>query len=76
MNERRATLRRIRALPFDSDRERARSLLRTAIMSRLEKLNTRASPAVVGDRRGLAVEIVETLCEPQYSEALYVLSGQ
>jgi hypothetical protein len=61
-------------LNFGGDRERARSLLRTAILSQLERLPASEGAAIIRDRRGLAIELVETLTEPQYADALQLLS--
>jgi len=65
---------RQRGLTFDGDREVARSLLRTALTARLENVRLRSGVLLVKDRRGLANELVETLCEPKYADALRVLS--
>jgi hypothetical protein len=58
----------------DGDREVARRLLQTALAARLENVRLRSGVLMVKDRRGLASELVETLCEPKYRQALQALA--
>jgi hypothetical protein len=63
-----------RQFTFSADREQARSLLRTAIRSRLLQLPARGKLRVILDTRSLAIELAETLSEPRYADALRILS--
>ena len=59
---------------FDGRQEEARSLIRTAIVSRLLHLEPRGAVRIVRDLRGLANELVETLSDRRYRDALQQLS--